>query len=182
MKFHYSQHIIHALLAAFVASVQMSLVASMPGWLSMLGLALSSLVFVLVLNGRGIALVWALSAGLVMDTFSFQPFGTYLLGLYLVVLLADFLLNHVFTDRSLYSFWALICLVTTASAVLTPFLSYVLAFGQSYNQLSQILTSEFWLSLGIGCLANAIFTTIAFYFFNYIGHRLKPAFLIRHGK
>jgi cell shape-determining protein MreD len=83
------------------------------------------------------SLSFALISGVILDIFSFYPFGIFTISFLLMVILADFVWNNFFTNRSIYSFLAL-------SFILTLFynlLLYLLLFLFEKN-----VTGVFWFS------------------------------------
>src|SRR6056297_2115887 len=100
--------IIHLFFILLTFGLQISVLNGFWGWPGFLNLGLIILIFVLELSGFYWGLGWALGLGFFYDIFYFQTFGVFLLSFLLVALLSQFLLAKFFTNRSLYSYLALI--------------------------------------------------------------------------
>jgi len=156
---------------------QISFAAALPFGISHFNLILVILIFILMLGGFKLSLWWALGAGFLLDSYSFLPFGVYLISLFLTVLLANFLLANFFTDRSLYSFLALTFFSTLFYSFLFYLLTYIFSFPEI--KISVLGEKEFWLALACQLFFNLLFVFILFYIVSFLSKRLKPVFLER---
>ncbi|MDD5031998.1 MAG: rod shape-determining protein MreD [Patescibacteria group bacterium] len=173
----YLKIFLYLILIYILAVAQISFIATLPFGMSNFNLMLVCLIFILMLSGFRLSLWWALGAGFLLDTYSFSPFGIYLISLFLMVLLANFLLANFFTDRSLYSFLAL----TFFSTIFYSFLFYLLAYIFSFPEIkiSVLGGKDFWLALGFQLFFNLLFVSLLFYIISFVSKRLKPVFLER---
>ncbi len=164
----YSKIILNVILILLLAMAQLSFISGLPAGLNNLNLILIILIFILSLVNLETAMWWAAGAGFLLDIFSFMPFGAYSVCLFLTAAAANFLLVNFFTDRSLYSFLALIGLATVIYEFFLTFWDWPasLNFGFWMGKISQ---------LGFNLLA----VLIIFYLVHYISNRLKPVFLMR---
>lgn len=172
----YLRIIIHSILAISVSLFQISLLQSWQEWLGYFSLVLIFLLFVLSLSGLDKALIWAGVCGFIYDIYSFFPFGLFLLIFVLTLLLADFLLKNFFTDRSLYSFWALILIINLSFNLL--FYSGVYIINWYVGDLPFFLLSQdFWSALLRGGIFSLIVVFFFFYASHFISNRLNAVFL-----
>ena len=176
----YIKIILNILLIMALAVVQLSFVSGLPGWLKFLNLILIALVFVLAVADLKLALWWGLGAGLLLDIFSFQPFGIYMVCLGLTLLAANFLSKNFFTDRSLYSFFALIFFSSFIFEFFFIFLNY-LAQPSGGGEVA-FLNYNFWSSFLKQTIVNLAAVAVIFYALNFISKRLRPVFLVRQRK
>ena len=174
----YKKIIINILLIVVLAVAQLSFLGSLPFWLNRLNIILVILIFILSLGGLNNSLWLAAGAGLLLDIFSFSAFGVNMTSLILTVLAANILLINFFTNRSLYSFIALIFFSTVIYKIflgLTIYL-YEAIGGREYFSL---FNSGFFVSLGREIAVNLLAILIIFYGFNFASKKLKPVFLSR---
>jgi cell shape-determining protein MreD len=174
----YSKIILNILLIFTLTFIQFSFISALPGWFHDINLLLIALIFILGLSGLNLALWWAIGIGIILDTFSFTPFGIYLFSLCLVVFLSNLLLINFFTNRSLYSFLALTLFIFVLYVFILSFVNYFLRlfnFDADYFPFSDI----FGLNLLAQIFWNLFFVVIIFYAINFISNRFKPAFLIK---
>lgn len=166
------------LILIYILSVwQISFIAALPFGISHFNLILVILIFILILGGFKLSLWWAIGAGFLLDVYSFLPFGIYLISLFSMVLLTDFLLANFFTDRSLYSFLALTFFSTLFYSFLFYLLTYIFSFPEI--KISVFGGKEFWLVLGFQLFFNLLSVFLLFYIFSFASKRLKPVFLER---
>lgn len=167
----------HILSATLLFVIQYSFVSILPIPFSNLNLYIISLVFVLVLEGRGRAFFWAIVFGFLSGSFAFTSINVNLLIFPVLVLLADFLLINFFTNRSLYSY-----LIMSTSSILFydvffAFTSDLFYGGFSFDIfkfMAIYFSKEYLWVLSI----NIILVVIVFYIFNFVGQKFKPAFLV----
>lgn len=175
----YYKIIPHSLFLIFIFILQLSFVSALPWWLNSLNLILISLIFILVYFDFKIAAIWSLGMGALLDFYSFQGFGLHILSLFLVVLLANFILVNFITNQSLYSFLALIIFSLVFFQISLQFLAYFFDFLNS-SYLALLFTRFFWFDILKQVLSNAILTTLIFYSTSFVSNRFKPVFLIRN--
>ncbi|MFA4833355.1 MAG: hypothetical protein WC619_00730 [Patescibacteria group bacterium] len=173
----YLRIFLNFILIYILSVAQVSFIAALPFGISHFNIILVILIFILMLSGFKLSLWWALGAGFLLDTYSFLPFGVYLISLFLVVLLANFLLANFFTDRSLYSFLAL----TFFSTLFYSFLFYLLAYLFSFPEIkiNVLWGKEFWLALAYQLFFNLLSVSLLFYIVSFASKRLRPVFLER---
>jgi cell shape-determining protein MreD len=174
----YIKIIFNLILIIVLSVIQISFISALPFGLSNFNLALVSLAIILMISNFNISLWWAVGMGFLFDIYSFLPFGTYLVCFFLTVLVANFLLSNFFTNRSLYSFIALIFL----SSLCFNFIFYISvylwgAFGGVSIAVS--FGRIFWENLVWQIFLNIIAVFFLFHITNFVSKRLKPVFLER---
>ena len=80
-------------LIVFLSMLQLSFISGLPAFANKINLILVTLVFILMLKSFKMVAWWAIGLGLFLDIYSFSVFGIYLISLFLVVLVANFLLE-----------------------------------------------------------------------------------------
>lgn len=156
--------------------LQISLISGLPGILGSLNLVLVILIFILGFYSFDSAALWAVSVGFLLEIFSFLPFGAYIFGLSLTIAIANFLLNYFFTNRSLYSFLALIGLATVIYGLIVNFFVFIFV---EVNSFAMMVSGDFWFSLLEQIGMNLLATLIIYYIIYFLGKNLKPVFLIK---
>jgi len=170
--------IINFLLVLGLATAQIGLIGGLPNILTGVNLVIIALVFSLALFDFQSAAYLALGVGLIEDVYSFLPFGLHLASLLLTLLAINFLYKSFFTNRSLYSFAALVALAN----LIYLFLQKIIEFSLNYfsGQGGAVYAgASFWISALNILVLNAILTVMIFYIINYLSHRFKPVFLLR---
>ena len=162
-----------------LTAIQISFISGLPGAFGDFNLILVVLVFILGFASFNLALWWAVGAGLMLEAVYFFPFGSQLISLGLTVVIANFLLNYFFTNRSLYSFLALVALATVAHKLVINFI--VLLFNQTSPPLF-IFSSDFWVLLFEQMILNLLVTVFIYYLIHFFSRNLKPVFLIKSKK
>ncbi|MCK4554231.1 hypothetical protein KAU19_04685, partial [Candidatus Parcubacteria bacterium] len=71
----YSKIIINIILILSLVIIQLSFISGLPAGLNNLNLILVILIFILALINLDLAVWWTVGAGLLLDMFSFTPFG-----------------------------------------------------------------------------------------------------------
>jgi cell shape-determining protein MreD len=155
---------------------QIALVSGLPGLASNLNLVLVFLIFILGFSNFNLAASWAIGVGFLLEIFSFLPFGVYLFSLSLTIIIANFLLNYFFTNRSLYSFLALTVITTFVYKLIMH--SFLLIFIE-ISSSALVAADNFWFSILEQISLNLIFTFIIYYIIYFLGRNLKPVFLIK---
>jgi rod shape-determining protein MreD len=176
----YLKIIIKILTIIFLVIFQNAFMENLPGIFAEINPIIVILVFLSGLGDFKSALWLAAGAGFLLDIYSFNVFGLYLLGLSAVTIFINFLQTNFFTNRSLYSFLALTFFAVlgydlairifagTASLVLdrNP---YAFGFGAGF------IANEPW-----RLLINLIAAAAVFYAVNFATAKLKPIFLLKH--
>lgn len=178
LNFMYFKIIINIFLIFALSIFQFSFISGLPAGLSNFNLILVVLIFILSLSGIEPVLWRALGAGLVLDIFSFLPFGVFLFSLSLSFLAANFLLINFFTNRSLYSFLAL----TAITSIFFDFIFNLINYFFQYiytDKIFFLFNLGFWKSLAYTEVFNLIAVIIIFYAINFLNKKLKPVFLFK---
>lgn len=161
-----------------LALVQFSFISALPFGLDNFNFALVVLIIILMVSSFRASLWWAIGLGFLLDVYSFLPFGVYLICFFLTILAANFLLSNFFTDRSLYSFIALIFLSSVCFNLLFYAFVYFLGiFGE--EPAIVIFGKEFWENLAWQIFLNISAVFLLFYITSFVSKRLKPVFLER---
>ena len=161
-------------LIVFLSMIQLSFISGLPFFANKINLILVTLVFILMLKSFKMAAWWAIGLGLFLDIYSFSVFGIYLISLFLVILVGNFLLVNFFTDRSLYSFLAMTFFIFIFYNIIVHLLTYLT--GES---IKIIFHQDFWINFGQQIIINLLITLFLFYLVNFMSKRLKPVFLSR---
>lgn len=174
----YFKIILFAATIILLSAVQLSIIKALPYPLAALNLFVVSLVFILLLAGWRSALWWSFGLGLVLDLYSFAPFGINLLSLAITLFAVNFLLTNFLTNRSLYT---VVILSGAAYLVyeITVFVLYLSLAFWADDHLPQVFDLNFFSSQLFGLLLNLLVTILLFYFLNFISRRYLPFFLIR---
>jgi len=177
----YPKIFLNALLIIFLVLFQIAFVSGLPAPFYHLNLILVSLIFVLGLyNNLNLAMWWAFGLGLLLDIISFNIFGIYLFSLFLSLLAAYFIFFNILTDRSAYSFSALILATTFFYEMIFNLLIYLVKIIREENAVLFITGGEFWHNLAGQLILNSVFILILFYLANFMSKRLRPVFLIKN--
>ncbi|MBI2459427.1 MAG: hypothetical protein HYV53_02650 [Parcubacteria group bacterium] len=169
--------ITNIILIIVLAVVQISLISALPGLAGNLNLVLVALIFILGFSSLDFAAWWTIGLGFLLEIFSFLPFGAYLISLSLTLMIANFLLNYFFTNRSLYSFLALTGLATVIYELIINF--FVLIF-MEINLPAALTAGNFWFSKLEQIGLNLLLAVIIYYIIHFLGRNLRPVFLF-HG-
>ncbi|MDD3711214.1 MAG: hypothetical protein PHP37_01260 [Patescibacteria group bacterium] len=94
-------------LVIVVLLIQGSVLNSFSNIISRFNLFLFLVIWLFIFYNFRNSLYFALMSGIILDIFSFYPFGIFTISFLLMVVLADFVWNNFFTNRSIYSFLAL---------------------------------------------------------------------------
>jgi hypothetical protein len=171
----FQHYFFYALLAWLLILAQLNLVNTLPfGW-NKLNLILLVLILLLFFLNYKTTLLIMLIGGFLLDVYSFNFFGIYMLTVFLTVVASDFLLTNFFTNRSTYSFLALTGLVTLFYNFCLYFLIYLTKFLE--EQTFFLFSGNFWLGLAmeLGWSLAAVF--VFFLIMNLTTNRLRPVFL-----
>jgi len=159
-----------------LATIQYSFIQILPFWFNYLNLMPVVLIFILSLYGWKEALFWGIGMGVVLDIYSFLPFGVFTASLMLTVFFIHVLSTHFFTNRSLYSFLALTLFSTFFYEFFFRFFAYALNIFVKETCLF-LLQQNFWLVLGKGIIMNLALMFLMFYIFNFASNRFRPVFI-----
>jgi hypothetical protein len=161
-----------------LGAVQLAMIKALPYPFNSLNLVIISLAFVLLFTDWSSALWWSFGVGLMLDLYSFAPFGLNLLSLVITLLVTNFLLINFLTNRSLYSIVILNGVAYLVYEIIIHSLYLSLAFWVG-NQLPIVFDFNFFSGQLFGLLLNLISALILFYFLNFVSRRYLPFFLIR---
>ncbi len=159
---------------------QIAFLGNLPGVFSAINPVLIVLVFISGLGSFESALWWAAGAGLLLDIYSFNVFGLYLLGLLIVALFINFLQTSFFTNRSLYSFLAVTFFAVLGYDLIIRFIAGTAALmsGQSLSFFGAgygFFADESW-----RMLANLFTVAVLFYLLHFVFAKFKPIFLLKY--
>ena len=168
--------ITNTILIISLTVAQISLISGLPDLVGDLNLVLVVLIFILGFSNFDFAVWWTIGVGFLLEVFSFLPFGAYLVSLSLTLMVANFLLNYFFTNRSLYSFLALTGLATVIYELIINF--YVLIFIE-INLVAGSAAGNFWFFRLEQIGLNLSLALIIYYIIYFLGRNFKPVFLIK---
>lgn len=157
--------------------MQISFISGLPFQMSNLNLILVILVLMLGFGDLYFVMWWSFGLGLVLDVFSFLPFGTHLIALPIAVYIAYFLLNNFFTNRSLYTFLALGAISTLVYELFLQLTNFLLNINN--GDFSFVKSSSFWMIKLSQLEFNLLAMLIFFNLLHFLSKRLKPVFLIK---
>lgn len=174
----YLKFFLNFILIAVLALFQFSFISALPFGLSNFNFVLVMLIIVLMVSSFKTSLWWAIGLGFLLDTYSFLPFGVYLVCFFLTVLVMNFLLTNFFTDRSLYSFVALTCLSSICfNLFFYIFIYFWGVFGG--EAIAIVFGKEFLINFVWQIFLNVLAVFFLFYITNFVSKRLRPVFLER---
>jgi hypothetical protein len=159
--------------------LQVAFISALPGWLSNFNFVLIVLIFILGFGSFDLAIWWSIGIGFILEIFSFLPFGAEFLTLSLTIVIASFLLDYFFTNRSLYSFLALTVLSTLVYELM---INFILLFFAEQDKYFFIVNLDFWISTFKQISLGIIFTFLIYYLTHILGRNLRPVFLIKNKK
>lgn len=157
--------------------LQISFINGLAGLAGKLNLVLVVLIFILGFASFNYAVWWSVGIGFMLEVFSFLPFGAYLVSLSLTIIIANWLLNYFFTNRSLYSFLALVALATVIYELIINSLAWIFI---EMNKYAPIAGSNFWIAILQQIGLNLLLAFFIFYIIHFLGRNLKPVFLIKN--
>ncbi len=146
--------------------------------LNNLNLILIISIFILSLRGLEFSINWLLAIGFLLDIYSFLPFGVHLVSFCLAVILINFLLVNFFTNRSLFSYLALVVCATIFyeifSQAMVNFLNFI-----GGRELFFSFNQNFFKAELAQLILNLILTALIFYSLNFFNIKLRPVFLFK---
>lgn len=149
-------------LTIIVFMIQWSFLNSFNNLFSRIDLFLFLMIWLFIFFDFKSSFNFALISGLLLDILSFYPFGIYTVVFLLTVLLADFVWNNFFTNRSIYSFLALSLILVLFYNLLLYFLFFIAEsnlFGLYW------FNKVFWFNLFLSLIWIFFGVVISFYFF-----------------
>lgn len=166
------RHFLTSLIAILVVSfLDATFIGSLPFGLHRLHLLPLALIFVLLLSNIRLAAWWALVGGLVLEVFSFRFFGTYLILLFIILIIIQVLFEKVITNRSIYSIIIISAIVTIVWDLVFLLIDYQAGF--------VVVT---WLDsfriISLSLAVNIIAASLVFYIINAFSRRFRPVFLL----
>lgn len=177
----YKKYLLHVFIIIFIFAVETSFISGLPLYLSNLNLLLVALIFVLGLGDLEIAVLYSLGFGILMDIFSFSFFGVHIASLILTMLSANFLLVKFFTDRSLYTFLALVGLATVIYELFANSLDFIVSVLSNKERIV-IWNGAFLKAELYQIVYNLAVCFLIFCLVHYISNSLKPVFLLKKKK
>jgi len=173
-----SQFIVLIVSSLFLAAFQLSFLNSLSGSFSQINLVFLFLIFTLFLANLKTAIYFLLAVGFFLDIFSFNFFGFYILSLGAALIVADLILNSFLTNKSLYSFWAIIISSTLVYNLAVILLTFI---ASGFSQASDALGLGFWQNLFHQLIWNVLAVSLFFYFAAFLLKKFKP-FLLENKK
>ncbi|HBA36748.1 TPA: hypothetical protein DCZ15_02615 [Candidatus Falkowbacteria bacterium] len=156
------------------ALAQFSFLSSLPEFFGQINLVVIVLLFFLFFFDFRTAVWTALIAGFWLDLISFNFFGLYLIALFLTAACAHWLSVSWLTNRSLYSFLALILSATIVYNITKEILLSLSAYDQAAFFL---VDGNFWRALAYQSAWSLIVALLTFNFAGILTRRLQPFFL-----
>ncbi|MDD4332913.1 MAG: hypothetical protein PHT51_02265 [Patescibacteria group bacterium] len=173
----YYKALLNLFFILLVFVLQLAIFSGLPFGLGAANIIIIALIFVLALTDFYTAVWGAIIFGFLLDIYSFNFFGVYLISLFVTILFSNFLLVKFFTNRSSYSFLALVFLTSIFYQAVLGLISFI----QSYGQIEiEIFDKNFWVNIFWGEVINFIITLVSFYLISFLSKKLKPAFLIKN--
>lgn len=174
----YFKIVLNFFIILFLVVVQFGFVSAMPFFYSGSNLLLVAIIFVQALFDEELAWFWVLGIGMIFDVMSFSFFGTHILAYSAAFFVVNILQKNYFTNRSLYSFFALATMATLSFklALFSTASLYSFFSGQSSLDFSQ---NFFWQGELYSLMANLGLVFIAYVLVNFMTKKLKPVFLLK---
>jgi rod shape-determining protein MreD len=172
------RHLIIIFIIIIEILIQLNFLYYFPGFKNYFNPFLLLMIYLTLIYGWRKGIIWGAIGGFILDIYSLLNFGVLTISLLASILIAYFLFNRFFTNRSLYSLNILIiCGILTYNFSLA-FISWIL---YSLNQSSYIIivNYRFIINLLIQIIISCSAVTLIYLLFNYITQRLKKTFLIR---
>lgn len=173
----YAKIFLNLFFILLLGSIELSFISGLPLGLNDLNLVFVIFIFILVTVGLNFALWWALGIGVLLDVFSFLPFGVHIISLMLGILALNIILNF-FTNRSLYSLLVAMFFGTIVYEIIFNLVAYAITI-ISGREFVRALDGAFWRYEMNKVVFNMISVLIIFYTLNFLSNRLKPVFLIK---
>jgi len=172
----YLKIILKSFLILFLIVIQLSFISALPAYFSNINIVLISLVYLLMITDLSSTINYAIALGILMDAFSFNIFGSYLFSFLLSIVLANFLLEHFFTNRSLYAFVALILSATLFNFLFLSLINIVYSVFIGMSMLS--FNENYFRYVFSQLVLNSFFMVVVFYLTNFLSNTFRPVFLV----
>jgi cell shape-determining protein MreD len=174
----YAQFIGYILAALLLVLLQAGFISGLPDGIRGVDLIMIFLLVVLVVTNLRTVFLLTVLCGYFMDVFSFQPFGIYLISYSLTTLFGHFLLVSFFTNRSQYSFLALVGISTVFYGLFLRIsdMIFSVSLGEPLHYAMSVHDS---LSLALRLSLNLLVALLSFQLVNFASHRLKPVFIFK---
>lgn len=169
--------IFYIILLFVVTAAQISFISGLPAWPAHLNIILVFLIALLLFGKNELLWPMAISAGLLLDSVSFYPFGTHLISICLTVAASGYLFERFFTHRSVYTFFALAFIATLVYSFFFTAVSCLLIF-LNPDALSVPVYRFFWLRTAKAALLNGLALSLIFYCSALFG-RGKPSIFFK---
>jgi len=168
--------IFNSIFIILLTILQLSLINNLPHPLNHFNLILVTLIFICVILSYRLSLIWLLAAGFILDLFSVNPFGLYLLSLFVAILVIHFLFKQFFTNKSIYTVLTLGLIGTILFNALIILFQFTLFYLKLHNLPAEFSFQTFG-SLIWQTLLNLLFLTIVFIGAWIWSKKLKTQFL-----
>jgi len=166
----------NAVLVIFFSMVQTNLLVSLRWPWNFFNLILSIVIFITVILNYHRGLWFALFSGLIIDLFSFLPFGTMTAAMLLTVIIINGLFKNFFTNRSLYSLIILGFLGNIVYFVFFLFINLVFFVFDITNNLDIFFTPANLYGFLWQTIFNVSLLAFLFFVFNFVSKKLKSVF------
>lgn len=171
--------IINIGLIIFLVLLQVGFFSALPYPINNFNLLLSLIIFTTVVLNFELALWYALGAGILIEMFSVYPYGVILISFFITAVLINWLFQHFFTNRSLYSLMVLSVIGIFFYNLLLLILNYSLYFLKLNIidiEFNRFYFYHFLWQLGL----NLALLVAAFFIFNFIKRKFKLTFSLEH--
>lgn len=172
------QVLIFTAICLVVANLQFAFISPLPGAFNQINLGLMFLIFILFFFGPRATLVFIISFGFLMDVFSFQFFGFYLLCLAFSALASYLILENWLTNKSLYSFWVLFLAATLVYNLSATILAFI---ASNFQGLPGLFSFAFWRDVFYQSAWNVLAAALFFNISVNLAKRFQPFFLEKKG-
>lgn len=150
-------------LSLIIILIQLSFLNSLPGFWGKINIVLFFVVWFFIFNNFDKSLLFVLITGFILDIFSFYPFGIYSISFLLTLILASFIWNNFFTNRSIYSFLS----ITAVFSIFYNLFLYFLLFLFEKSFLGLFWFNKFfWFNLLLELAWLSVGIILSFYFLN----------------
>lgn len=148
-------------LALLLFLIQFSLINSWSGFWARFDLILFFIIWLFIFRDFKTSILFSFIIGIIIDIFSFYPFGFYTFSFLLTLVVANFVWQNFFTNRSIYSFLAVSLFITIFYNLFLYFLIYL----ADKNSLGiSWFGGSFWLNLLLQIIWMFLGVIISFYF------------------
>lgn len=165
-----------AVFVILVSLVQAGFLSVLPWPANYLNLVLSAAIFITFAIEYRQGLWFSFFAGLIIDLFSYLPFGSFSAILLATVIAVNALFNNFFTNKSLYSliFLGLLgSLIYTTALLFFNFSFFIVGLP---NNLDIFFAANNLLGLAWQIAFNIALLVVSFFVFNFFNKKFKKAF------